>query len=208
MPAWAIKDEIICLASASQTRAHMLRSAGVVFECQPAHIDEQAIKEAGIAEGISPDDIVVTLAEIKGQTIAYRQNGFVIGCDQLLSCAGVLYSKPENIMQAAKHLSALSGQTHRLHTAVVLFHRGRRIWHYCSHADLTMRPLSSHQIDEYLAVSGQEALSTPGCYQIESGGAHLFTKMTGVYYDILGLPLLPLLGILREHGLTPLNSEI
>ena len=88
-----------------------------------------------------------------------------------------------------------------------LFQNCRRIWHHCSHADLTMRKLGAEDITAYLAFCGKQSLSSPGCYQIEAGGAQLFTEIKGVYYDILGLPLLPLLAFLREHGLRPSSDE-
>jgi septum formation protein len=70
-----------------------------------------------------------------------------------------------------------------------------------------MRNLTAQDISDYLAFCGSECLSSPGCYQIEAGGAHLFSEIRGVYYDILGLPLLPLIQFLREHGLMAISAE-
>ena len=204
---WSIKGQQIYLASASQTRVQLLRTAGLVFEAKPAAIDEEAIKEAGIAEEIEADDIAITLAELKAEKIARQYSGYIIGSDQLLTCDGEIFSKPKNQDQAIAHLEKLAGKTHRLHNAVVVFQNGRRIWHHCSHADLTMRKLGSEDIAAYLAFCGKQCLSSPGCYQIEAAGAQLFTEIKGVYYDILGLPLLPLLAFLREHGLQPASQE-
>lgn len=204
---WSIKGQQIYLASASQTRVQLLRTAGLVFEAKPAAIDEEAIKEAGIAEEIEADDIAITLAELKAEKIARQYSGYIIGSDQLLTCDGQIFSKPKNQDQAIAHLEKLAGKTHRLHNAVVVFQNGRRIWHHCSHADLTMRKLGSEDIAAYLAFCGKQCLSSPGCYQIEAAGAQLFTEIKGVYYDILGLPLLPLLAFLREHGLQPASYE-
>ena len=207
MSGWAIKKHKIYLASASQTRVHLLRAAGVVFDAKASPIDEEAIKQAGVAENVPADDIAITLAELKAQKLASQEAGYIIGCDQLLSCEGAIFSKPRTEQEAAKHLEKLSGNTHRLHNAVVVFQAGRRIWHHCSHADLTMRRLTAQEISDYLAFCGSDCLSSPGCYQIEAGGAHLFSEIKGVYYDILGLPLLPLLQFLREHGLMPIEAE-
>ena len=204
---WSIKGQQIYLASASQTRIQLLRSAGLVFDAESAAIDEEAIKEAGIAEAVAADDIAITLAELKAEKIARQFSGYIIGSDQLLTCEGAVFSKPISEQQAATHLEKLAGKTHRLHNAVVVFQNGQRIWHHCSHADLTMRKLTPEDISDYLAFCGKECLSSPGCYQIEAGGAQLFTEIKGVYYDILGLPLLPLLAFLREHGLRPFSSE-
>ena len=204
---WSIKGQQIYLASASQTRVQLLRTAGLVFDAKPASIDEEVIKEAGIAENIEADDIAITLAELKAEKIAHQYSGYIIGSDQLLTCDGEVFSKPESETQAAAHLKKLAGRTHHLHNAVVVFQNGRRIWHHCSHADLTMRKLGAEDITAYLAFCGKQSLSSPGCYQIEAGGAQLFTEIKCVYYDILGLPLLPLLAFLREHGLRPSSDE-
>ena len=207
MTGWHIPNGKIYLASASQTRIHMLRVAGLVFEAQAASVDEKAIKQAGIAENIAPADIAITLAEVKAGKLASQKEGYVIGCDQLLSCEGEIFSKPASIEQASEHLQKLAGKTHQLFTAAVVFQHGRRIWHHCSHAELTMRKLGAEDITAYLAFCGENCLSSPGCYQIEAAGAQLFTDIKGVYYDILGLPLLPLLAFLREHGLAPISNE-
>ena len=66
--------------------------------------------------------------------------------------------------------------------------------------------LTSGKLPIILDFCGQDALLSPGCYQIEAGGVHLFSDIKGVYYDILGLPLLPLLAFLREHGFSALAS--
>ena len=207
MAGWAITKHKIYLASASQTRVHLLRSAGLVFDAKAAPIDEEAIKQAGLAENVPPDDIAITLAALKAQKLASQKEGYIIGCDQLLSCEGAIFSKPRSKQEAAQHLEKLSGKTHRLHNAVVVFQAGRRIWHHCSYADLTMRKLTAQDIADYLAFCGSDCLSSPGCYQIEAGGAQLFSEIKGVYYDILGLPLLPLLQLLREHGLMAIDGE-
>lgn len=207
MAGWAITKHKIYLASASQTRVHLLRTAGLVFDAKAAPIDEEAIKQAGLAENVPPDDIAITLAELKAQKLASQKEGYIIGCDQLLSCEGAIFSKPRSEQEVTQHLEKLSGKTHRLHNAVVVFQAGKRIWHHCSHADLTMRKLTAQDIADYLAFCGSDCLSSPGCYQIEAGGAQLFSEIKGVYYDILGLPLLPLLQLLREHGLMAIDGE-
>ena len=206
MTSWHIPSSKIYLASASQTRIHMLRVAGLVFEAQPAAVDEQAIKQAGIAENIAPADIAITLAEVKARKLASQKEGYVIGCDQLLSCEGEIFSKPASMDQAGEHLQKLAGKTPQLYTAAVVFQHGRRIWHHCSCSDLAMRRLGRQEIADYLDFCGEDALLSPGCYQIEVGGVQLFSDIRGVYYDILGLPLLPLLAFLREHGLCVLVS--
>jgi len=87
----------------------------------------------------------------------------------------------------------------------VLLRNGERIWHHLAKSELTMRSIDVVFVDSYIRHVGEAALGSPGAYQIESAGMSLFNKIDGDYFDILGLPLLPLLGILREHGLLPLE---
>ena len=132
---------------------------------------------------------------------------YVLGCDQILVCDDIIYNKPKDIVAAKSQLSALSGKTHQLLTAVVLFQYGKRIWHHLSVADMTMRQFDNDFIDFYLEQLGEAAFFSPGCYQIESIGAQLFSQIKGCYYGILGVPLLELMAILREHGLSPLDTK-
>ena len=66
-----------------------------------------------------------------------------------------------------------------------------------------MRPLGAAAIQSYLAEVGEAALSSVGAYQLEGRGIQLFTSISGDFFGILGLPLLPLLDMLRNHGVIP-----
>ena len=202
MTIWSLSGQPLILASASPIRAALLEAAQIAFDIAPASVDEDAIKQAALQEGFSHDELVVLLAELKAEAVSQNQSGYVLGCDQILVCEDRLFSKPRTLNKAKSHLRLLQGRAHQLKTACVLFREGKRIWHHLSTATLTMRPLSEADIDAYITSFPEACLSTPGAYQIESGGAHLFTDMSGTGYDILGLPLLPLLAQLREHGLT------
>ena len=214
-PFLGLAHATITLASASVTRQNILRAAGIDFNVAPTAIDEARVRADAQAGDMAADEIAVLLAFLKAQAASQillpaqspTHSSYIIGCDQLLSCEGAIFSKPRTEQEAVEHLEKLSGKTHRLHNAVVVFQAGRRIWHHCSHADLTMRRLTAQEISDYLAFCGSDCLSSPGCYQIEAGGAHLFSEIKGIYYDILGLPLLPLLQFLREHGLMAIEAE-
>ena len=201
-------DDLV-LASASATRAKILRDSGLGFCQYPVNIDEEAVRIAGIAERIPPSDIAIALAEMKASVAVQllsleRQKlpGYILGCDQILVCEDQIYNKPLDAVAAKSQLMALSGKTHQLFTAVVLFRDGNRIWHHLAVADITMRELESEYIDAYLKHIGDEALISPASYQIEGAGAQLLSKIKGCHYGILGIPLFELLAILREHGLT------
>jgi nucleoside triphosphate pyrophosphatase len=194
-------DPAVILASASQTRQDMLRRAGVPLRVEPAHIDEDGIKAALRAEAASAEQAAETMAEMKAAKISAKHpDALVIGADQILECAGRWFDKPRDLPEAASHLRALAGQRHTLATSVCLM-RGRvRLWHCNDAPALTMRALDGDFIDDYLAAVGTAALTGVGAYQLEGRGAQLFARIEGDFFTILGLPLLPVLDILREHG--------
>ncbi len=194
----------VVLASASPARAALLRAAGIPMTIDAAAVDEAAVKASLRTAGAEPAAIAEALAELKAQRVARRHPGsLVIGADQVLECDGVLFDKPTDLADARRQLLALRGQQHRLVSAVVLVRDGHRLWHYVGRADLTMRDFSTTFLERYLQSAGGAALSSVGAYQLEGAGAQLFATVDGDYFTILGLPLLPLLDILREHGILP-----
>ncbi|MFL2844755.1 MAG: Maf family protein [Candidatus Puniceispirillaceae bacterium] len=213
-PFLELPNSTIILASKSITRQNVLRAAGINFVVVPTVIDEVGVRAGARADDMAPDDIAVFLALLKAQaaskitahTMSPTKSLYIIGCDQILLFDGQIMAKPES-MSAAKHqLLALAGKQHELLSAIVVVNEGQRIWHYVARASLTM-----HQFDEafahaYIRHIGQAALRSPGAYQIESVGSSLFARIDGDHFDILGLPLLPLLAILREHGIRPVES--
>ena len=202
MTKWSLSGQPLILASASLTRARMLDAANLLFKIVPAELDEESIKHSALQNGYSFEELVILLAELKAETVSQQHIGHVLGCDQILVCAKQLLSKPKNLAEAKTHLLALQGRKHVLITACVLFYHQKRIWHHLSTSTLMMRSLSEAEIDDYIAGFPEACMSTSGAYQVETGGAHLFTDIAGSYYDILGLPMLPLMAFLRERGLT------
>lgn len=194
----------VILASASSSRQKLLRNAGLKFEADAAHVDEDEIKRALKAEGASAAQTAETLAELKAQRISRRYPGvLVIGADQMLDCNGVWFDKPEDLDHAAAHLAALRGKEHSLLSAVCVVRDGVRLWHHNDVARLTMRSLTDAFIAGYLAEVGKDALSSVGAYQLEGRGIQLFARIDGDFFSILGLPLLPLLDFLRNNGALP-----
>jgi septum formation protein len=191
----------LILASASGTRAAMLRDAGVACEPIPAHIDEAAVAEALSADGAGAADIAETLAEMKALRISSRYAGrLVLGADQTLDCEGRLHEKPVDREAARAQLSALRGRRHTLHVAAVVALDGAPIWRAASRAELTMRPFSDAFLDTYLDAMGESVCETVGAYRLEGLGAQLFSSVRGDFFTVLGLPLLETLGFLRARG--------
>jgi len=194
-------DPPVILASASATRARLLRSAGVAFEAAAPGVDEAAVKESARAEGASAEDCALLLAELKARRLSeLRPEALVIGADQILVCDGVWFDKPETMPGAVRQLALLAGRTHVLVTAVVCLRRGARLWHHLAAPKLTMRPLSPETVSAYVEAAGEGVRRNVGAYAIESLGIRLFSAISGEHSAILGLPLLPLLGFLRQHG--------
>lgn len=197
-------SEPVILASASQTRLTLLRQAGLTVNAIAPSVDEQEMKAAFQAETAPAEACAEALAELKAVRISQRNPGvLVIGADQMLDCNGVWFDKPADETHARAHLQALRGKTHRLVTAAVVALNGSRIWHTIDSAQLTMRPFSDGFLDAYLDKVGPAVLSSVGAYHLEALGAQLFSRVEGDFFTILGLPLLPLLGFLRDHGALP-----
>ena len=191
----------VVLASASRSRLELLRRAGLHLRAEPARVDESEVKASLRAEQADAAAAAETLAEFKANKVSLRAPGaLVIGADQILDCEGRWFDKPPDRAAAVAHLRALGGKTHALATAVCVVRDGVRIWHHREAPRLTMRPLDGVYIESYLDAAGPAVLETVGAYRLEDLGAQLFTKVSGDYFTILGLPLLPLLGFLREHG--------
>ena len=191
----------VVLASASRARLELLRRAGLQIRAEPARVDEAEVKTSLRAERVDAAAAAETLAELKATKVSRRVPGaLVIGGDQILECEGHWFDKPPDRARAAEHLRALGGKTHALVTAACVVRDGVRIWHHREAPRLTMRPLDEAFIETYLEAAGPEVLESVGAYRLEGLGAQLFTKVSGDYFTILGLPLLPLLGFLREHG--------
>ncbi|MBW7835177.1 MAG: Maf family protein [Sphingomonadales bacterium] len=189
------------LASQSSARARLLSAAAVPFEQVAAAIDEETVKDAMTGDQATPAEIAEALAELKAVKGSLRKRGaLVLGCDQVLACDGKIYSKPRSLAEAHAQLLSLRGRRHELLTAAVIARDGRAIWRHLDRARLLMRDFSEHFLDDYLAAMGGAATSSVGGYEVEGLGAQLFAQIDGDHFSIQGLPLLPVLAILREHG--------
>jgi nucleoside triphosphate pyrophosphatase len=196
MALWLAPEPLI-LASQSKVRRALLEAAGIPVEARPAHLDERAI-EQGVTGG--PGEVALTLAREKARTVAAMSgNGIVVGCDQTLALGGRRFSKPADRTAARVQLLALRGKTHQLHSAVAVCRNGAVTFGHVAVARLTMRAFSESFLDRYLEAAGDAVIASVGAYQLERSGVHLFEKIDGDHFTILGLPLLPLLEHLRHE---------
>ena len=199
MTLWRGKRPLI-LASQSHARQALLANAGIDFEAVAAEIDERAVQQSS---GLSaPGEIAALLAREKALSVSSRQPGkFVVGADQTLALGKRLFSKPASRAQAAEQLRALAGRRHELHSAVAVAHDRKILFADVAIARMTMRRLGEAEIDAYLIEAGEAVTSSVGAYQLERLGVHLFERIEGDHFTILGLPLLPLLAFLRSERL-------
>jgi len=194
-------DPRLILASASDVRRTLLANAGLNFRAEAAAIDEAEIKRAARAGGGTAEQTATTLAGLKAQRVALRSpDAVVIGADQILECDGEWFDKPTDREAARRQLLALRGRAHVLATAVVCQRGEHLLWHHIARPRLTMRAFLDGFLDDYLAAEGDRVLTSVGAYRLEGLGIQLFERIEGEHTAILGLPLLPLLGFLRQHG--------
>ncbi len=189
----------LILASKSASRRAMLDAAGVAYESIPADIDERAV-EAGLARA-APGEVAEALAVAKAAAVAgSHPAALVLGSDSLVVCAGRRFDKPRSRDEAAEHLRFFSGKIMELHSAAALVQGAGCEWSRASIARLHVRDLSDEFIAHYLGLGWPAIGHTVGAFRIEGPGVQLFESIEGDQFTVLGMPLLPLLGALREAG--------
>ena len=176
----------------------MLSQAGLDFAVRSPEFDEQLVKERHAGDGQS---LARHLAEGKALSVGGSIDDWTIGSDSVVEVDGLRYSKPRDRDEAARHLAAFSGRTMLLSSAVALAHRGKIDWSHAETARLDVRPLSPGFIQSYLDAEWPAVGYCVGVFRMEALGVTLFERVNGSHFTILGMPLLPLLGALRERGL-------
>ena len=193
---------MLLLASQSASRKAMLESAGVAFDARPAAVDERAV-EASMA-GAAAGDIALALAAAKALAVGAKSPGaLVLGSDSLVNVAGRRFDKPASLEDAADHLRFFSGKTMQLHSAAALVRDGVVLWQVGEVAHLRVRNLSEEFIADYLAHEWPAVAGCVGVFRIEARGVQLFDAIKGDQFTVLGMPLLSVLGALRDLGELP-----
>ncbi len=189
----------LILASTSRFRRALLDRLGLPYEARAPRFEEIE------PEDLSPRDVARAFAEGKAKSIDAGPGTWVIGADQVPELDGRVLRKTESRADCRVELAALSGRTHTLHTAVVLWSPAeKRIFGETVTVELTMRKLDSAQIDRYVALD--DPVGSAGGYLFEKRGIGLFEAVRGGDDSaIVGLSLLSLCRLLREAGIEPLD---
>jgi septum formation protein len=178
----------------------MLDAAGVEHEAVAPGVDEESLKAT------LPDapDLALRLAGAKALAVSGAHPAdWVIGSDSIVTVNGRTFDKPRDRAQAAEHLRLFSGQAMALTSAVALARGGQADWSHAQTATLHVRPLSEAFIQSYLDAEWPQVGYCVGVFRLEGRGVQLFSAIEGDHFTILGMPLLPLLGALRDRGLLP-----
>ena len=190
----------LILASGSSIRRQMLEDAGIEFEVVRPDVDEDAAK-AGQTE---PGRVAEDLAQAKALAVStLRPADWVIGSDSVVAAGGRLFNKPASRDEAAHHLRFFSGKTIQLTSGVAMARGARVDWSHVEVAQLNVRQLSDEFIESYLEAEWPEVGHTVGVFRMEARGVQLFESIAGDHFTILGMPLIPLLNVLRQRGLLP-----
>ncbi len=199
MQFWSAPAPLI-LASKSLARRTMLSAAGIPIEIVHATIDERAL-ERSLGERRDPDELALLLSWEKASAVSFKSpSRLVVGADQTLAMGSVRFNKPTSRDDAREQLLLLRGQTHTLHSAVTVVQDGSVLFRVVDTARLRVRDFSDRFLEDYLEAAGSSVTQSVGGYQLEKLGVHLFERVEGDYFTILGMPLLPLLAFLRGRG--------
>lgn len=192
-------DVRLVLASGSPIRASILKAAGLEFEILRPDLDEDAIKRENFEAGAGLEETAMALAEAKALAVC-APGALVVGSDQILEHRGRAYDKPRSMTEAASRLLAMQGQAHSLINAVAVAQNGEIVFRHLDRPQLFMRAMTADEIARYLDAAGEGVVASVGAYQVENLGAHLFERIEGDHFAVLGLSLFPLLAFLREKG--------
>jgi septum formation protein len=199
MQFWSAPAPLI-LASKSLARRTMLSAVGIPIEIVHAQIDERAI-ERTLGEKRDPDELALLLSWEKASAVSFKlPSRIVVGADQTLAMGSVRFNKPASRDEAREQLRRLRGQSHTLHSALSVVQDGSVLFKVVDTARLRMRKFSDKFLEEYLEAAGPSVTQSVGGYQLEKLGVHLFERVEGDYFTILGMPLLPLLAFLRQQA--------
>ena len=183
----------IILASQSPRRRELLERMGLPFRVITPDIDER------MERSLPPGELVAAISAEKARAVAAQAgpDAIVIAADTVVALDGAVLGKPAGESDAARMLSALSGRTHQVFTGLTVA-RGTDVRTVSEETAVTFRPLTAAEIAAYVRTG--EPMDKAGAYGIQGYGALLVEGIRGDYYNVMGLPVCRLGGLLRELG--------
>ena len=194
-------NQSIILASTSAVRKKILDGVGIEYRAISPTCDEDLLKEEFLKNkpNCLMSDLAIFLSLQKALSISkLYPDSYVIGSDQVCEFEGQEISKSKDAESAIAQLKKFNAKTHFQNNGVVVVKDSKVIFENFSRVELKMRKLNELEIEKY--VHYDESWGCAGSYKYESYGQHLFEKIDGDYYSILGLALQPLLRFLHEQG--------
>ena len=180
----------IILASKSEVRKKILEKNKIKCIVEHSNIDEDSVKESLSKEKATPTEVSKNLAELKSNKVSQRfANEIVLGADSIIDLKGEIISKPNNRVEALEILEKLNGETHQLVSSVCISRGGTMIWNHTDKASLTMKNMTTKELEIYLKKIPDKALYAYNVYQIEGEGRSLFSKIEGDEDTIMSLPV-------------------
>jgi septum formation protein len=189
-----VKLPPLILASASPRRAELLRQLKLEFEIIPS--DAKEVYD----EYLSPQELCQLNAHRKARAVAKKiPDALVLGADTLVFLDRKIFGKPADKSEARQMLEQLQGRTHQVVTGVSLIHlRAHRERNFAASTDVLFRPLTSEQIDAYLAKINP--LDKAGAYAIQENGELIVSEISGSFSNVVGLPVERVEGELATWG--------
>ncbi len=170
----------LILASASPRRKELLSLFGIPFTIRAADIDETMDPQR------PPFDEVARVSRLKALAAPHETGDLVIAADTIVVCEGRVLGKPRSEAEAMDMLRLLSGRDHQVMTGCTVLRDGQAET-FTEVTDLHFRPLEENEIARYVA-SG-EPMDKAGAYGIQGGAALFCQRMSGDYYNVMGLPV-------------------
>jgi MAF protein len=185
----------LILASASPRRRELIRLFGQPVEVWTAEVDEDSVTHP------DPAVNVVETAALKAEDVARRApaDAVIIAADTTVALGERMLNKPADAAEAAAMLRLLRGQTHQVHTGIVVINvaTGQEVRDVAT-VDVPMRPYSDDEINAYIATG--DPLDKAGAYAIQHPGFRPVESLSGCYAAVVGLPLCHLARALRRVG--------
>jgi septum formation protein len=184
----------VVLASSSPRRRELLKLVGIAHDVRPSNIDET------MHPGETPRAHVERLAREKATAVAAgNESAVTIAADTIVVVEGEVLGKPSAATVAKRMLRALSGREHTVLTAVAVS-RGGELRSSVEEVVVRFRRLEDDEIEDYIATG--EPMDKAGAYGIQGFGATIVERVEGDYFAVMGLPLVRLVALLAQLGVT------